>query len=74
MWKSGTIELFGEEFRYDMKVFEIGSEFGINGGKISKLFIKRKGETVCCYDRGWEVYPIDEISQQIFEILIKAEN
>lgn len=45
-----------------MKSYDVGSEFGINGGKISKLMIKIDGQTVVNYDRGWDVEP-DENDQ-----------
>ena len=38
MWKHG--ELSG--FKWCIKVFEVGSEFGINNGRISKLWIQRE--------------------------------
>ena len=57
MWKHG--ELSG--FKWSIKVFEVGSEFGINNGRISKLWIQREsnGETVTNYSRGWDVKPFD---------------
>lgn len=57
MWKHG--ELSG--FKWNIKVFEVGSEFGINNGRISKLWIQREsnGETVANYSRGWDVKPFD---------------
>lgn len=57
MWKHG--ELSG--FKWSIKVFEVGSEFGINNGRISKLWIQREsnGEAVANYSRGWDVKPFD---------------
>lgn len=37
------------------KVYEEKSEFGINGGKISKLMLKQNGEVVYNYDRGEDI-------------------
>ena len=57
MWKHG--ELNG--FKWCIKVYGDGSEFGIDNGRISKLWIQREsnGETVANYSRGWDVKPFD---------------
>ena len=59
MWKEGSIKVSDSIFQYWIKVFEEGSEFGIEGGKISKLMLKRDGKVVCNYDRGWDIKPVD---------------
>jgi hypothetical protein len=46
--------------RYWIKVYEEGSQFGINGGKISKLMLKLNGEVIANYDRGWDIEPATE--------------
>ena len=40
-----------------VKVYEEGSRFGINNGRVSKLFVTRDGKTKISYDRGWDVQP-----------------
>lgn len=46
-WKIGTID----GIKFQAKVYEEDSEeFGINGGNVSKLWIK----DICNYDRGWD--------------------
>lgn len=79
MWKHG--ELSG--FKWCIKVFEVGSEFGINNGRISKLWIQREsnGETVANYSRGWDVKPFDDDGnfydndvKEIYEELIAKYN
>ena len=57
-----------------MKVFEEGSEFGIEGGKISKLMLKRNGTVVANYDRGWDIKPADPDTQLAVDILLHGEN
>lgn len=52
MWKEGALKVYDSIFHYWMKVYEGPSEFGINGGKVSKLILKRNGKIVCNYDRG----------------------
>ena len=60
MWKEGSIRVNGEVFHYWMKQYDKGSEWGIDGGRISKLMLKRDGKIVCNYDRGWDIEPADE--------------
>lgn len=49
LWQMGTID----DIRFSAKVYEEDSEFGINNGNVSKLWI----EGVLNYDRGWEIKP-----------------
>lgn len=74
MWKEGSIKVNREIFHYWMKQFEEGSEWGIEGGRISKLTLKRGGKIVCNYDRGWDIEPIDENTQFALELFLHNEN
>lgn len=74
MWKEGVIEVYGDKFRYWIKVYKRKSQYGIDGGRISKLMLKRNGKTVCNYDRGWDIRPADEFTQIAFDILVHTEN
>lgn len=74
MWKEGVIGIHGTPYHYWIKVYEEGSQYGIEGGKISKLMLKRDGKIVCNYDRGWDMRPADEETQLAFEILVHTEN
>ena len=74
MWKEGTILISGKGYRYWVKNYEEGSQFGIDGGRISKLMIKRGGEIVCNYDRGWDIKPVDEDTEFALAILLKDFN
>ena len=81
MWSEGTIGVnaFDEDketivCRYWVKHYEEGSEFGIDEGRISKLCIKVNGKVTCNYDRGWDVKPEDEATQQAFAILMHEYN
>lgn len=64
----------GDIFHYWMKQYEEGSQFGIDGGRISKLMLKRNGEIVYNYDRGLDVAPVDENTVFALEILLHSEN
>ncbi len=74
MWKEGSLKIHDSIFHYWMKVFEEGSEFGIEGGKISKLMLKRNGTVVANYDRGWDIKPADPDTQLAVDILLHGEN
>lgn len=81
MWKEGTIGInaFSENgetviCHYWAKVYDEGSEFGIDGGRISKLTIKINGVTTCNYDREWDVEPTDEATKMAFDILMNEYN
>lgn len=80
-WHEGTIGIpqkngSSKIAHYWVKTFEEGSEWGINGGKISKLLIKIDGEWVANYDRGWDVKPADddEAAQLAYCILLNEYN
>ena len=78
MWHEGTIGIpvdGGKQIhRFWVKSFKTGSQFGIEGGRISKLLIKRDGEVVCNYDRGWDVNPKDLAAEQALAILMLDYN
>lgn len=74
MWKEGNLKIHNSIFHYWMKVYEEGSQFGIDGGRISKLMLKRDGKVVCNYDRGWDVEPDYPDTQLALELLLYKEN
>jgi hypothetical protein len=74
MWKEGVILINHRGYRYWVKHFEEGSQYGIDGGRISKIMIKRGGEIVCNYDRGWDVQPVDEDTEKALAILLYDYN
>lgn len=61
---------------YWVKAYDEGSNYGINGGRISKLSIKIDGEWVVNYDRGWDIEPDenDEAAQIAYCILLNEYN
>ena len=34
MWKTGAMLIKGKVYKYQVKVYEVGSEFGIDGGNV----------------------------------------
>ena len=74
MWKEGVILINHRGYHYWVKQYVEGSQYGIDGGRISKLTIKRGGEIVCNYDRGWDIEPVDEDTQMALAILLYDYN
>lgn len=50
MWKNGVIN----GYQYEAKVYDFPGRFGINKGKISKLWIYDNGKEIVAFDRGWD--------------------
>ena len=71
MWKKGKIEVNGKAFWYWAKVFDKGSIFGIDEGRISKLEIRLDDETVANYDRGWDIRPTDADAEKAYEKILE---
>jgi len=74
MWQEGSLKVYNSIFHYWLKVFDEPSKFGIEGGKVSKLMLKRDGKVVCNYDRGWDIKPTDPDTQFALEILLHGNN
>ena len=55
-WTKGTTE---DGHTFCIKHFDTGSTYGIDEGKISKLEIRKGGEILANYDRGWDIEPAD---------------
>ena len=72
--EKGCILINNRGYHYWIKQWDTGSKFGINGGRISKLMIKRGGEIVCNYDRGWDIEAVDEDTRIALEIILHSEN
>lgn len=74
MWDEGMIMLDKTAYHYFVKHFDEGSKCGINGGKISKLEIRKNNVIAVHYDRGWIARPITEVENIIYEMIIKLYN
>ena len=74
MWKEGVILINHRGYHYWVKQYDEGSQYGIDGGRVSKLMIKRGGEIVCNYDRGWDIEPVDTNTRVALQILLYDYN
>ena len=70
MWKSGMID----GYYYEVKVYAEGSVFGIDEGKISKLYLKKGDLVIANFDRGWDIEPTAAADLAIMNKLIALFN
>ena len=70
-WKIGFITLGKYIYKFEAKVFEEPSQFGIDNGCISKLYVKEHGkhEPMFVYERGWDIKPKTEIAKVLLSII-----
>lgn len=74
LWHEGALKVYGDSFHYWVKQYDTPSQYGIDGGRVSKLCIKRDGIEVCNYDRGWDIKPNDPNGELALEILLHEYN
>lgn len=55
-WISGKIDSM-PGYSFHAKLYDQPSKFGIEGGKVSKLQVRKDGEQALSYDRGWDQKP-----------------
>lgn len=67
MWTKGMVD----GYDYCIKHFNEGSIYGIDGGKISKLEIRRDGKIHVNYDRGWDIEPQGAEVKAVFEKILR---
>lgn len=70
MWSDGIID----GFDFQVKHYEKNSRFGIDGGKISKLWIAKDGIEEAAYERGWSRRPKNSESKKVCEKLLERYN
>jgi len=77
MWSEGIVAcpVTSGKYKYWVKHYEAGSPFGIDGGKVSKLTIRKLGEArdLCSYDRGWDTLPDGEV-EAVYAIILRKYN
>lgn len=70
MWSTGEIR----GCKFEVKHYGQGSKFGIDGGRISKLWVTKDGIEIASYDRGWDVLPATSEAQEITSEIIQRYN
>lgn len=80
-WVSGNVG----EYVFEAKLFDYGSEFGINKGRVSKLSIYPHGKTfkdvlkgtggdIINYDRGWDIKPTKQTKPYFDAVMVLCES
>lgn len=74
--RAGWVAGFVNEYRYEAKVYDDSNDYGINGGRVSKLEIWPKdgtcSESIARYDRGWDITPNDGYKTMVYEAVLAA--
>jgi len=70
VWYVGRVE----KRHFEALVFAEPSQYGIDGGQVSKLFVwdgpkKKRGKALAAYERGWELEPEEDV-RQVVEMLV----
>ena len=75
-WVEGEVD----GYRFQAKVFDEGSEYGINGGRISKLWMAKilepwmtTGGAIIEYDRGWSTADGEEADEELILATVPEE-
>jgi len=70
-WVDGYIN----NLRFQAKIYDVGSKFGINGGRISKLAVwdesNRRAGDLISYDRGWDKKSADDCQRKLLQALLE---
>lgn len=79
MWGTNNITIATptekETYTYWLKFYNEGSEWGIDGGRISKLEVKDSaGRTVINYDRGWDIEPKSALEKVALQAITNLYN
>ena len=79
MWIEGTIGVTTAEgntasIHYWVKHYDESSEWGVDGGRISKLMLKQNGAVVYNFDRGGYITPQTPEAQAALMILMHEFN
>ncbi len=78
MWSEGIIAgpTTGDKYKYWVKHFEEDSRFGIDGGKVSKLTVRKVGQPkdLYNYDRGLDVDCANEEVRAVLAIILEKYN
>lgn len=74
MWKKGKGTTNEHTYRWVVKAFEEPSEYGIEEGCISILWVAVDGKEVASYSRGWDMKPGTKLAKDIVKKLLKEYN
>ena len=76
-WSNFKAVVDGDEYTIEAKIFKEPSDYGIDGGKISKLGIRHTSDSKqeINYDRGWDIKPPKSGNlKKVYDEFIKKYN
>ena len=73
-WTHGTATVNGAVYTFDVKHFDEGSDWGLKGGRISKLSIGNDEGYLVNFDRGWDLRPQTPETKAILKALVALFN
>lgn len=75
-WYVGKVLINGVEYKINILRFDQPSDFGIDGGRISKMYIFTSKEALVWYDREWETEPSPDNKdvQEVYKLLLSLYN
>ena len=59
---------------FSAKMFDDGSQYGVNNGRVSKLDIRKDGRIIVNFDRGWDVKPQTAEHKAVYKSVMAALN
>ena len=77
MWKEDFITVDGQRLMYGAKVYDEGSSFGLNGGRVSELQVVTGTswalkDTILHFDRGcWDIEPTTELAKKALAFILE---
>jgi hypothetical protein len=69
-WVRGKVGIYN----FSAKLYNTPSQFGIDGGRVSKLSIYDGSVCFVNYDRGWDITPIKEDEEYFDTVMELLEN
>jgi len=71
--RQGWIDGTAGGYRFQAKIYDEGSEFGINESRVSKLWVKDEAQhqAIMNYERGWDVRPKTAAHRHLLEALLE---
>ena len=70
MWSKGEIN----GYKFEVKHYETGSQYGISEGRVSKLSIRKDGVWVYNYDRELDFDNLDEEGKAVYAQILEQYN
>lgn len=75
-WFIGVVTYKKLNSEFQMKSFPKPSQFGINNGCISKLWMKYRptDSVIVNYERGWDIRPKTEYAKTVYRAILREFN